>query len=402
MQFDIRSLLVAVALTSIFCAGARLLLWRMHSSIPGLAHWTLAGGAGTLSLILILFHGIQQWPPALSLAQLFVVIGLVLAWDGFRRFIGKSPVSLKTIVSITSFVLIWVAITHFQHSIQLRAMGNTILVAALSAIIAYELLTVRKPTALAMHATGWIYAINAGAFIIRAIITDQSAPPTGPLNPDGFAVFMLLWWLCMTIAITLGMVLMTSERLQADLDSKANRDPLTGALNRRAFSVIAEKEMARATRYDTPLSLLMMDLDKFKQINDKLGHEAGDVILRRFVTIAGEALRDEDVFCRFGGEEFVALIPNASAKQALIVAERLRTAFAIDSQTVDKSRLFTVSIGIAELAQEENIENLLCRADVALYIAKKNGRNCCEISEGTQKPTKDAIGSENIQSSQRH
>ena len=385
MQFDIRSLLVAVALANIFCAGARFLLWRMHSTIPGLLHWALAGGAGALSLFLILFYGIQHWSPALSIAQLFVVIGLVLVWDGFRRFIGIPPLSLKTIAGIFTLVLIWVAITEFQHSIQLRAMGNTILVASLSALIAYELLSVRKSAVLAMHVTGWIYAINAVVFFIQTIVTYQNKSPVVSLDPSGFAVFMLLWWLCMVIAITLGMVLMASERLQTELDGKANSDPLTGALNRRAFSVIAEKEMARSHRYNTALSLLMMDLDEFKKINDQLGHEAGDVILCRFVTIAEEILRNEGVFCRFGGEEFVALIPNASAEQALIAAERLRTAFAADSQTADKSRLFTVSIGIAELEPDENIDNLLNRADVALYLAKENGRNRCELAEGIKK-----------------
>jgi len=383
MQFDIPSLLVAVALANIFCAGARLLLWRMHSNIPGLGRWALAGAAGALSLFLIFFYGIKQWSSVLSLAQLFVVIGLMLVWDGFRRFIGKLSVSPKVIAGITLLVLIWIATAQLQDSIQLRAIGNTVLVAALSALIAYELLTVRKPTSLAMRVTGWIYAINAAVFLIRAILTDQSASPVGLLNPNGFAAFMLLWWLFITIAVTLGMVLMTSERLQLDLDSKANSDPLTGALNRRAFSLIAEKEMARSHRYGTPLSLLMMDLDKFKQINDQLGHEAGDAILRRFVTIAEGLLRDEGVFCRFGGEEFVALIPNASAEQALVAAERLRTTFATDSQILDKSGFATVSIGIAELEQEEKIESLLCRADVALYRAKEKGRNCCEVAKSS-------------------
>lgn len=386
MPFDIRSLVVAVALATVFCAGARLLLWRMHPAIPGLGRWALAGGAGAFALFLILFYGMNYWSPALSLAQLFVVIGLVLALDGFRRFIGRPPLSPLALAVIAVIVLGLLTTAQLQDSLQVRAIGNAILMILLSTLIARELLTAPRPIPLAIRATGWIYAINAVVFLIRAVSAEQGVEPVGPLNPGGFAAFMLLWWLCMTIAVTLGMVLMTAERLQTDLDTQANHDPLTGALNRRSFSLIVKKTMAQSRRHSTPLSVLMIDLDRFKQINDRLGHNAGDVLLCNFVDIADKVLRDEDIFCRFGGEEFVALLPNASAEQALVAAERLRTTFAIESvaETPDDSQHITVSIGVAELRQDEDIDNLLCRADAALYRAKDRGRNCCELAEGIQ------------------
>jgi diguanylate cyclase (GGDEF)-like protein len=394
MPFDIRTLLVAVALANAFCAGARFLLWRMHPAIPGLARWAFAGVFGVLALSLILSYGIVPWQPSLSLAQLFVVTGLVLTWDGFRRFIGQPPLSPLATVVLAAMVLVWIAAT-LQYSLVVRALGNAVLIATLSALIARELLTASKPIPPAMRATGWAYAINAAVFLIRAIAAHQGGQAVDPLNPSGVAAFMLLWWLCMTIAVTLGMVLMAAERLQADLDSQANRDPLTGALNRRAFSLIAEKEKARSRRYGNPLSLLIMDLDNFKQINDRLGHDAGDALLCRFVAIAEQILRGEDVFCRFGGEEFVALLPNTAVEHALVAAERLRTAFATESaatQTANATPPFaiTVSIGIAELEHDEDIESLLRRADAALYHAKDMGRNRCELAEGIGKNTHDA------------
>lgn len=387
MVFDIRSLLVAVALANVFCAGARLLLWRMHPTIPGLGRWALAGGAGAFALFAVFFYGVKHWQPSLSLAQLLVVIGLVLAWDGFRRFIGKPSLPPLALTVVAVIVLGWILSAQIQDSLLIRALGNSILVAALSALIARDLLIATKPIPVAMRATGWAYAINAAVFLIRTIAADHATPAVGPLNPDGFAVFILLWWLCMTIAVTLGMVLMTAERLQAHLDGQANRDPLTGALNRRAFSLIAEKVVAQSRRNDTPLSVLMMDLDKFKQINDRLGHNVGDALLCRFVATSGQVLRDEDVFCRFGGEEFVALLPNTSAGLALVAAERLRTTFATETASAAGENDIphinvTVSIGIAELGHDENIESLLHRADAALYQAKDKGRNCCKVAEG--------------------
>jgi len=144
--------------------------------------------------------------------------------------------------------------------------------------------------------------------------------------------------------------------------------------------------LKRSHRYSKPLSVLIMDLDNFKQINDQMGHDAGDSLLCQFVTTAVRILRGEDVFCRFGGEEFVALLPNASAEQARVTAERLRTAFTIEATTPqtsdnDMPLSMTVSIGIAELAQDEDIEGLLRRADTALYQAKHLGRNRCEYAD---------------------
>ncbi len=280
MPFDVRTLLVAVALATAFCAGARLLLWRMHPTIPGLARWALAGGFGALALVLLLAYGLAPWQPSLSLAQLLIVTGLVLVWDGFRRFIGQAPLSRQALAVVATVALGWIAVVHIQHSLEIRAVGNAILVAVLSALIARELLTAPIAIPPAMQATGWAYAANAAIFLIRAVAAaGQDAQAIGPLNPDGHAPFLLLWWLCMTITVTLGMVLMTAERLQADLNSQANRDPLTGALNRRSFSLIAEKEIVRSRRYGKPLSVLVMDLDNFKQINDRLGHDAGDTLV---------------------------------------------------------------------------------------------------------------------------
>ena len=384
VAFDIRTLLVAVLLASAFCAGARFLLWRMHPAIPGLGRWALAGGMGVLALVVIYLYGIALWQPLLSLVQLLVVIGLALCWDGFRRFLGNPPLSPPVVAVLAAVVVIWLVVVQVLQSLELRAAGNAIVVVMLSALTARELLATAKPITPAMRALGWAYVINATIFLVRTVAAGQTTQAVDPLNPSGVAAFMLLWWLCMTIAVTLGMVLMTADRLQADLDGQANHDPLTGALNRRAFSLIAEKELERSRRHDKSLSLLIMDLDNFKHINDRFGHDAGDALLCRFVSIAGQILHDEDIFFRFGGEEFVALLPNTSAEQALVAAERVRVAFArSESEEISddsRSRPVSVSIGIAELKEREDIHNLLRRADAALYTAKDLGRNRCELA----------------------
>lgn len=386
MLFDIRTLLVAVALANAFCAGARLLLWRMHPGIPGLGRWALAGAAAVIALALVLSYEFTFWKPLLFLAQLSVVSGLLMTWDGFRRFTGRRPLSLEFMIAFTAIVLVWlIASAQFLHSPEFLVVGNAILIAVLSALIARELLTV-KTIARAMRVTGWIFVINATVFFIRVSVVNHThnGQTIDPVDPSGVAAFMLLWWLCVSIAVTLGMILMTSERLQADLDGQANRDPLTGALNRRSFALFTEKAMAQSRRHNKPLSVMIMDLDRFKLINDRLGHEAGDEMLCRFVATADEALRDDDIFCRYGGEEFVALLPNTTAQKALVAAERLRATFEkVATEVIPDNTLrpITVSIGIADLGRDEDFESLLRRADTALYDAKAAGRNRCLLAE---------------------
>lgn len=172
--------------------------------------------------------------------------------------------------------------------------------------------------------------------------------------------------------------MIANDRLQEELNHHATHDPLTGALNRRAFALLAEKQVAQAARTGRPLAVLMMDLDHFKRINDTLGHSGGDATLCRFVAVAGDVLRAEDVLCRFGGEEFVALLPHAEAAQAVAAAERLRLAFTATGATV--------SIGVASLRPGEDLEDLLRRADAALYDAKRAGRNRTHLSEEAAAP----------------
>ena len=313
MQFDIRTLLVAAVLTTAFCAGARFLLWRMHPRMPGLARWAAAGATGVLGLALFAAHHPHSTLPMLSLGQLAIVVGFLLSWDGFRRFVDHAPLPRRVVAAFIFVTLGTIVLAHMEHSLTLRAFTNALLISLLSALIANELLSAAQTGQMAIRATGWTFAANAGFFLVRATAAGQSSGTFSNWNPDGFAALPLLWWLCMIIATTLGMVLMTGERLQANLDRQASSDPLTGALNRRAFSILAEKEMARAQRHGRSLSLLMMDLDHFKSFNDLHGHEIGDRILRHFAKTMSLTMRETNLAARYGGGRHVLDLIRESA-----------------------------------------------------------------------------------------
>jgi diguanylate cyclase (GGDEF)-like protein len=140
---------------------------------------------------------------------------------------------------------------------------------------------------------------------------------------------------------------------------------------------LAEQESMRAGRYGRPLSILMLDLDHFKRLNDTYGHAAGDKALQRFTTLCTNALRNVDIFGRWGGEEFVALLPETDAEGASIIAERLRKLLSQSTLVFNDQKIsYTVSIGIAQFRPNEvSVEGPLSRADAAVYDAKKAGRN---------------------------
>jgi diguanylate cyclase (GGDEF)-like protein len=158
-------------------------------------------------------------------------------------------------------------------------------------------------------------------------------------------------------------------------------DALTGIANRRAFVQQGEVEVNRSRRYQLPLSVLLMDVDHFKQINDKFGHAVGDRVLAAMGAILKANLRMPDIPARWGGEEFVVALPSTSLSGAETVAERLRAAVEESNIQHDGAKVpTTISIGVAELSAEDTLEAVVERADHAMYEAKSSGRNRVKLS----------------------
>lgn len=180
-----------------------------------------------------------------------------------------------------------------------------------------------------------------------------------------------------TIGTSLSLTLRNADAHQ-DLHNMALRDPLTGVFNRRALDEPLTRELKAGLRYGAPACLMILDLDYFKTVNDRLGHTAGDLVLRELASLMTNTVREIDIVGRYGGEEFAIILPHTSVEQAQPLAERLRNriethAFDVEDGTV---RL-TASIGIAEVCNPAiaSIEDWVNAADAALYDAKAQGRN---------------------------
>ena len=182
-------------------------------------------------------------------------------------------------------------------------------------------------------------------------------------------------------ALTIGRLLSELEEKNRELQELAYYDPLTGLPNRRFFFEHASLIFEEVKRYEKLLSLLVMDIDHFKEINDTYGHNVGDLVLKTFADVLRGIVRKSDICARLGGEEFVVLLPNTDLEEARVLAERIRAAAAKNPVEHDSTViLFTVSIGVAQYRKGmQNIYELIEEADIALYRAKEGGRNRVEV-----------------------
>ncbi|BFM14735.1 sensor domain-containing diguanylate cyclase [Maricurvus nonylphenolicus] len=203
------------------------------------------------------------------------------------------------------------------------------------------------------------------------------------------AVQSVLWLnLGLSIGITIIVLILAHFTLgsyQRRLEQMANTDKLTGAITRSAFEPTFEQLLSFAQRRQQPLSVLLMDIDHFKVINDTHGHLLGDHVLKHITKLMNSLLRKSDVICRWGGEEFLIVLPECNLHSATNIASKMRKLIEESLKVVDSKHIdVTASFGVAQFNNLESSENLFLRVDKALYAAKAGGRNCVETTEQEQ------------------
>lgn len=198
------------------------------------------------------------------------------------------------------------------------------------------------------------------------------------LAPTGLAAAIVVVALAALLCSTFAFLLLHQARAQAEATRLATTDPLTGAYHRRTFHEVAEREMSRARRANQPLSIIMLDVDHLRRLNEDFGQQAGDEVLRRVADIIGTVLRKEDMLVRFTGEQFLVMLPEVSGPGAVVVAGRIRRCVADAAiEASDHVLQVTVSLGVAARLDEgpESMDGLVGRAESALELAKQRGRN---------------------------
>ena len=192
-----------------------------------------------------------------------------------------------------------------------------------------------------------------------------------------FSFYVLLFIIFLLIVVLIVLMIRYHKRLY----DQAVKDHLTQLFNRSYFDQILENEFSRSKRYSKDMSLLLIDIDHFKSINDKFGHDVGDYVIAETAKRMNNMIRDIDTISRWGGEEFLTLLPETDVDRAANIAERLRMKIHLDPYLIGKHTLnISISIGVAAYAEGvETVDEILKRADEALYTAKDNGRNRVEV-----------------------
>jgi diguanylate cyclase (GGDEF)-like protein len=226
------------------------------------------------------------------------------------------------------------------------------------------------------------FLLGAASGLIGAIITAltvMSFLPFSYITYKANDFGMLIDAVLLSIALADRMKISLEKTRMVEKEAKI--DVVTGLLNRRAYSETVDSEFQRLLRYQSVLSVVIFDVDHFKQVNDTHGHDAGDYILKSVGNIVQDVIRDCDYAFRMGGDEFLLLLPETNEKQASLLAERIRIRIE-NKKLVDENRKFSVtaSFGISQNRKiDTSIENIVKRADKALYKAKERGRNKVEI-----------------------
>jgi len=381
---DPRTFLIVANLLGLLCA---LVLWVQAKSFPddihGLRDWAIAVvligcASGLSSLRGILHDGIT-----IVAASGMLLAGQLLLIVGLQRFGGRAPVWRPTLDVIGAVLLLIIFLTFSTHNYQGR-----IFIMALAHIGFFSygaLLAWRaEPRGFGSRFLAATFLLGAGVAAWRiATLSLASGESDAAFDRNLIQQVYLGMFSLGVLGLSIGFILLANERLRVALEFMATRDPMTGMLNRRAFFARAGIEWARSVRSRRPLAVITADIDFFKKVNDTHGHHVGDLVIKDFAQRAAGLLRVPDILARFGGEEFVILLPDTDIGSARHVAERIRQE--IETRRDKKLPRYTASLGVAVTqgpdthgGQAVDIEALIAVADAALYRAKQGGRNRVE------------------------
>jgi len=357
--------------------------------IKGLGHWSAGLLMLVIAAVLFIVRSMGWMPEAIPLLSANAVLlwGLGLPMIGTQLFYGVKP-------DWRMFHVVWAAgMLGIAYFLLIQPdFAKRVAFFSFMALVFYANqleLIVRRGT---KHFSTWLFGtlmlVQSLVVLSRgllALVSGGSGSQIDLLHPGTFQSIYLAAANFMLLLLSVSFMTVATRRLQTILEKRSTLDPLTQVLNRRGFADVYARERALLRREPGVMAMLSIDIDFFKKINDCHGHVMGDRVLVDVADVIGKALRVTDHVARFGGEEFIVLLPDTGLERARAVAERIQSVLRSPRTEVQVSPplpAYTVSIGIAsQLDPNEDLDGLLQRADRALYCAKENGRNRIEIAE---------------------
>jgi diguanylate cyclase (GGDEF)-like protein len=363
------SCVVALAMGAILFAVAK----TYPRTIRGLTEWSAAAAIIGLSLPLFIARGAIPDAFSIVVANLMILAGFMMMSQGVRKFAGVRPRFGRAALAgfVLSYLTLFVWFTYVDPSIGMRiATMTTFTLVVVADQLAFVLRTL--PRTAGRHVLVASLALLIASRLVRlGGLALGLAPPTGVFDPS-LAQLAYVGLPSITIPIgAISLIMLASERLHRDLEFASRYDDLTQCLNKKSAMEELQREIARARRHGNKLSIMLIDLDNFKDINDTYGHLEGDKVLADFSERTRSALRETDRLTRFGGDEFLAILPDTDVEQAAAVATRIHAA-----GKQGEPAAWSVSVGISQwLENDDTLAALMTRSDTALYRAKALGRH---------------------------
>ncbi|HEY1996830.1 MAG TPA: GGDEF domain-containing protein [Paraburkholderia sp.] len=371
------SILVVTVLSGLMAAAV--LGSLLPAAIPGLGLWI---GANVLAMVSMLLYATQgHASPLLSIltANQLLAVSLLLVLEGCHRFMGRGthPVDgYVGAVAVFAGIVYW---TFVKPDFDARVAVVSAFHGYLYASLAWMMLR-RRPSD--RPAYGYYFVAVTALLLCVGHLARGMLYGTGQLTQTSLLqvtpvniAFMGIGILALP-CVSIGMVMLAHDRLAQRLERLANVDDLTGAWGRRAFLLKAQTMLDMSARSGTPVALAIIDIDRFKLINDTCGHATGDSVLTHFASFVEGQLRAGDVFGRLGGEEFGVLCPRTTVSEAAAMLERLRQQLAErGGPALPGVSKYTFSVGVDQHRLGEPLSALMARADAALYAAKASGRD---------------------------
>jgi diguanylate cyclase (GGDEF)-like protein len=381
MSLHLPTLLIVTVLAYLVFGLFQIAMWQLRREREGQLLWGFSNLSGALGGTLLCLRGLIPDFASIALANGLLILAHSLMWAGLRRFSGQTihwPV-----VWLAPLLLAGLFLGPLAANPAARTCALALFMLLFSSANFFDAWRAQRQEPLVMRRLVMLVFLMTCAFMAdRALYMLQHAtrPAEYVVTHPMHTVAALVALLIVTVW-NLSILMMASERLANRLTSIAHSDGLTRVLNRTGFRALAVRQVQRCRRDKKPVSVLLLDLDHFKRINDSHGHEAGDRLLCAFATTVSEMIRPGDLVARYGGEEFCVLLPGVPLADAQAVAERLREGFAnLRLRSEEAVYGTTVSIGVAQFLGGEMIDEAVSRADRALYQAKHRGRNRVETT----------------------
>lgn len=388
MDLDISTMSLMVSVSLILQSITLIFFFFLANKYPGVGVYavgTLLSAIGFLIFPLRPFISNQLIALNLRfLGNLLITYAQILYTIGIIKFLNKKPNSFFFIALASACLVIQVYFVYIKNDFIIRNMGVIFTSVTAYFVAIYYLIKFRQRY---LYSSSIFISIsfifNIIFLVFRAImlpLTNTKAfMDSNVVNLTTIGSIFLFDYLR-----NAGFIMMICQTLYHDIHQLATLDFLTNTLNRRAMQQCLDQEIAKFHRSKTIFSLIMLDVDRFKLINDTYGHDQGDVVLQHLTTILKQNLRSKDILSRWGGEEFLILLPDTDIQESFLMANKLRTTVE-ENPANNRLIYYTISLGVGTFNQEYTgeLDSLLIAIDQALYQAKQNGRNQVIIAKNS-------------------